>query len=96
MSTHLLWEPRINLATGNVLSRMEMKSAIAALQICKRKILKKIWGTLLKRLVYWKNHARTIGDWISLVGREGMTNYTQLMISGHIVYYLKYWRNVHR
>jgi hypothetical protein len=32
-------------------------------------------------------------DWISLVGREGMTNYTHLMTSGHIVCYLKYWRN---
>jgi hypothetical protein len=29
-------------------------------------------------------------DWISLVGREGMTNYTHLMTSGHVVYYLKY------
>jgi hypothetical protein len=32
-------------------------------------------------------------NWISLVGREGMTNYTHLMTSGHIVYYLKHWRN---
>jgi hypothetical protein len=31
-------------------------------------------------------------DWISLVGREGMTNYTHFMTC-HIVYYLKYWRN---
>jgi hypothetical protein len=35
-------------------------------------------------------------DWISLVGKEGMTNCTHLMTSGHIVYYLKYWRNVYR
>jgi hypothetical protein len=35
-------------------------------------------------------------DWISLVGREGMTNYTNVMTSGHIVYYLKYWRNFYR
>jgi hypothetical protein len=35
-------------------------------------------------------------DWISLVGREGMTNYTHFMTSGHIVYYLKYWRNFYR
>jgi hypothetical protein len=35
-------------------------------------------------------------DWISLVGREGMTNDTHLMTSGHIVYYLKYWRNFYR
>jgi hypothetical protein len=34
-------------------------------------------------------------DWISLVGKEGMTNYTHLLTSGHIVYYLKYWRNVY-
>jgi hypothetical protein len=32
-------------------------------------------------------------NWISLVDREGMNNHTHLMTSGHIVYYLKYWRN---
>jgi hypothetical protein len=30
MSTHLLWVPRINLATGNGVSRMETRSAVAA------------------------------------------------------------------
>jgi hypothetical protein len=35
-------------------------------------------------------------DWISLVGREGVTNYTHLIASGHIVYILKYWRNLYR
>jgi hypothetical protein len=102
---------------------MDMKSAIADLQMCKQNILKKSWGTLFKRPLRWKNNARTVVtvilrtlrqredftdeqiiiiglrldewtvNWISLVGREGMTNYTHLMTSGHIVYYLKYWRN---
>jgi hypothetical protein len=35
-------------------------------------------------------------NWISLVGREGTTNKTRFMTSGHIVYYLKYWRNFYR
>jgi hypothetical protein len=35
-------------------------------------------------------------DWILLIGREGMTNHTHLVKSGHIVYYLKYWRNFYR
>jgi hypothetical protein len=37
-----------------------------------------------------------IVEWISLVGREGMTNYTHLMTSGHILYCLKYWCNLYR
>jgi hypothetical protein len=41
-----------------------------------------------------------IDEWtvnsISLVGREGMNNYTHLMTSGHNVHYLKYWRNLYR
>jgi hypothetical protein len=35
-------------------------------------------------------------DWISHVGKEGMMNYTHLMTSSHIVYYLQYWRNFYR
>jgi hypothetical protein len=35
-------------------------------------------------------------DRILLVGKDGMTNYTHLMTSGHIVYYLKYWSSFYR
>jgi hypothetical protein len=35
-------------------------------------------------------------DWISLAGKEGMTNYTHLMTSGHSVYYLEHWHNFYR
>jgi hypothetical protein len=35
-------------------------------------------------------------DWISMVGEEGVTNYTHLMTYDHIVHYLNYWRNLYR
>jgi hypothetical protein len=31
-------------------------------------------------------------SWIALNGKEGMNNYTHCLNSGHVVYYLKYWR----
>jgi hypothetical protein len=34
--------------------------------------------------------------WIALTGREGMTNYTHVLTSGHMIYYLKRWRNLYR
>lgn len=34
--------------------------------------------------------------WISLEGREGMTNYVHLLGSGHIAYYLRKYRNLYR
>jgi hypothetical protein len=34
--------------------------------------------------------------WIALTGREGMPNYTHVLTSGHMIYYLKRWRNVNR
>jgi hypothetical protein len=33
--------------------------------------------------------------WISLVGKDGITNYSHCFTSGHIVYYLKYWCNIY-
>jgi hypothetical protein len=32
-------------------------------------------------------------EWIAIVGKEGMDNYTHCMSSGHVVYYLRLWRN---
>jgi hypothetical protein len=35
-------------------------------------------------------------SWIALNGKEGMTNYNHCLTAGHVVYYLKYWKNVYR
>jgi hypothetical protein len=35
-------------------------------------------------------------EWISIVGKEGMTNYTHCMSSGRVVYYSRLWRNCYR
>jgi hypothetical protein len=35
-------------------------------------------------------------EWISIVGKEGMTNYDHCMSSGHAVYYLRLWCNYYR
>jgi hypothetical protein len=34
--------------------------------------------------------------WVALTAREGMTNCTHVLTSGHINYYLKRWRNLYR
>jgi hypothetical protein len=33
---------------------------------------------------------------IALTGREGMTTYNHVLTSGHMIYYLKRWRNLQR
>jgi hypothetical protein len=35
-------------------------------------------------------------EWIALVCKEGMTNYTHCTISGHVVYYLRLLHNYYR
>ena len=35
-------------------------------------------------------------NWISLAGSKGMTNYFHLIISGHVTYFLKMWKNLYR
>jgi hypothetical protein len=35
-------------------------------------------------------------DWIALCGREGMTNYTHLLVSGQVTYFLRRYRNLYR
>jgi hypothetical protein len=34
--------------------------------------------------------------WLKLTGREGVTNYTHSLTSGHIVFFMKEWRNLYR
>ena len=34
--------------------------------------------------------------WINLIGYDGITNYIHLLGAGHIRYFLKKWRNLHR
>jgi len=34
--------------------------------------------------------------WLDLVGYDGITNYIHLLGAGHIRYFLKKWRNLHR
>jgi hypothetical protein len=31
--------------------------------------------------------------WVELTGRDGISNYIHMMITGHIIYYLRKWRN---
>jgi hypothetical protein len=33
--------------------------------------------------------------WVELTGREGMKTYMHLIISGHLVAYLKGWKNLY-
>jgi hypothetical protein len=35
-------------------------------------------------------------DWIKLAGREGMTNYLHMICSGHMIAYLRRWKNLYR
>jgi hypothetical protein len=35
-------------------------------------------------------------DWIALCGHEGMTNYTHLLVSGQVTYFLRRYRNLFR
>ena len=35
-------------------------------------------------------------EWINLIGYDGITNYIHLLGAGHIRYFLKKWRNLHR
>jgi hypothetical protein len=44
---------------------------------------------------------QTLGDdwwavWMSLVGRDGITNYTHIVSSGHLAFYMKEWGNLCR
>jgi hypothetical protein len=34
--------------------------------------------------------------WIDLVGESGITNYTHLVCSGHMTYFLRHWHNLYR
>jgi hypothetical protein len=34
--------------------------------------------------------------WVELTGRDGISNYIHMMITGHIIYYLRKWRNYYR
>ncbi len=34
--------------------------------------------------------------WMSLVGRDGITNYTHIVSSGHLAFYMKEWGNLYR
>jgi hypothetical protein len=34
--------------------------------------------------------------WVALCGREGLTNYTHLLNSSHVTYYLRRFRNLYR
>jgi hypothetical protein len=34
--------------------------------------------------------------WITLCGRDGISNYIHLIITGHLMYYLRKWRNFYR
>jgi hypothetical protein len=34
--------------------------------------------------------------WVELTGRDVNSNYTHMMITGHIIYYLRKWRNYYR
>jgi predicted nucleic acid-binding Zn-ribbon protein len=43
-----------------------------------------------KKITLWSS------AWISLTGREGMTNYIHMICSGHLVEYLKRWKNLYR
>jgi hypothetical protein len=36
------------------------------------------------------------GDWVSVYGREGCTNYTHLLSSSHVMQYMKEWRCLYR
>jgi hypothetical protein len=33
--------------------------------------------------------------WVALTGREGPTNYTHVLTSGHMIYYVRWWRNLY-
>ena len=35
-------------------------------------------------------------DWVSVTGREGITNYVHMLGAGHLAYYLKKFRNLYR
>jgi hypothetical protein len=35
-------------------------------------------------------------DWIRIVGREGMMNYLHMICSGHMIVYLRRWKNLYR
>jgi hypothetical protein len=39
---------------------------------------------------------RFFSSWLGLVGYDGITNYLHMIGAGHIRYYLKKWRNLHR
>jgi hypothetical protein len=36
------------------------------------------------------------GSWLELVKKEGMTNYINVLYSGHIDFYLRKWKNLYR
>ena len=36
------------------------------------------------------------GGWVQVYGREGCTNYTHMMSSGHVMRYMKEWKCLHR
>ena len=39
---------------------------------------------------------RYFSSWLDLVGYDGISNYIHMVGAGHIRYYLKKWRNLHR